>query len=213
MHFVSNRHIATGGKHLAADTKSASPVIWQEAVIGADKYADVEQNKHELKNTWRTRECEKAAVWVMAWGNSEQKPSAEWETRRRWAARMGVWREREWRYFTSITVQFILLKLFFKETQKKFITGEIVCNASPLTAGVASPISLTLLCWRAIFELWITSHISFWHYFTFHLYDAVLEETPASKKTNFKHNINTNNIKWSTNCIWDKKSQEIYRKT
>lgn len=38
---------------------------------------------------------------------------------RRWAARMGVQREHGPRCFTSITVQFIFLKLFFRETQKE----------------------------------------------------------------------------------------------
>lgn len=53
----------------------------------------------------------------------------------RWAAKMSVF-ELRWQYFTSITVQFILLKLFFRKKQKKKEriywssrdTAEIVCN-------------------------------------------------------------------------------------
>lgn len=56
-------------------------------------------------------------------------------------------------------------------------------------------ISLTCRGWRSIFDLQITARASSWHYFTFHLHDGVPEETPASKKTHFKHNINTGNIK------------------
>lgn len=181
-------------------------------------------------------------MWHEPRANSGRKLSAEWETRRPYpevSSQDGCVFSVSggWRYFTSITVQFILLKLFFRETQKERVyyrcdclqgfTPHRICryaeNRNCLekpqygqtwhSAGVASPISLTWRCMRFIFELRITSLISFWHYFPFHLHDAVPEETPASKKTNFKHNINTSNIKWSADCIWDKRSREIFCKT
>lgn len=43
-------HISTAGKHLTGDEDLVSAAIGQEAIIGADKYADVEQTKHEWRN-------------------------------------------------------------------------------------------------------------------------------------------------------------------
>lgn len=70
-HFILKHYISTAGKHLTGDEDLASAAIWQEAVIGAEKYADVEQTKHEWRNVWRRRECEKAAAWIMARATSQ----------------------------------------------------------------------------------------------------------------------------------------------
>lgn len=50
MHLRLKHHILTAGKHLTADEDLVSAAIWQEAIIGVDKYADVEQTKHEWRN-------------------------------------------------------------------------------------------------------------------------------------------------------------------
>lgn len=135
-----------------------------------------------VKKRWRES-------WHEPWANSGRKLSAEWETRRPYpevSSQDGCVFSVSggWRYFTSITVQFILLKLFFRETQKERVyyrcdclqrfTSHRICrytkNRNCLekpqygqtwhSEGVASPISLTWRCMRCIFELWITSPIS-----------------------------------------------------
>lgn len=50
MHFMLKHHISTAGKHSAGDEDLVPAAIGQEAAIGADKYADVEQTKHEWRN-------------------------------------------------------------------------------------------------------------------------------------------------------------------
>lgn len=151
------------------------------------------------------------------------------------AARMGAGRERRWRYFTSITVQFILFKLFFRETQKEWvyyrwdclqmlhISPHLQLRKDPKLPGKA-PIWAAVTFSRCristkfglcsvrdlFFELWILLSGIILHF---------IHTTPSQrtrqhqKRQNFKHNINTSNIKWSTNCFWDKRSREIYRKT
>lgn len=96
------------------------------------KYAGVEQIKHRLmeeeNEKWKSsQEQNRAKLHELKHKLTftKTKLSAEWQRKInrekntwKWAAKMSVF-EFRWQYFTSIIVQFILLKLFFRKKQKR----------------------------------------------------------------------------------------------
>lgn len=96
------------------------------------KYAGVEQIKHclmeEENEKWKSaQEQNRAKLHELKHKLTftKTKLSAEWQRKInrekntwKWAAKMSVF-EFRWQYFTSIIVQFILLKLFFRKKQKR----------------------------------------------------------------------------------------------
>lgn len=96
------------------------------------KYAGVEQIKHRLmeeeNEKWKSaQEQNRAKLHELKHKLTftKTKLSAEWQRKInrekntwKWVAKMSVF-EFRWQYFTSIIVQFILLKLFFRKKQKR----------------------------------------------------------------------------------------------
>lgn len=151
--------------------------------------------------TWMEECMKKAGMWKsqgVSHGTSHEPILSEnfllnekHEDRiRRWAARMGVQREHGWRYFTSITVQFILLKLFFRETQKDVyyrwdclqrFTSHRICSYTKTqnclkkpqygqmwpSAGVTTAISLTFGLLKIYF--WTPNHIPYFFLALFYI--------------------------------------------
>lgn len=109
---------------------SLSDVSTRAAVVF--KYAGVEQIKHRLmeeeNEKWKSAQVQNRAKLHELKHKltfTKTKLSAEWQRKInrekntwKWAAKMSVF-EFRWQYFTSIIVQFILLKLFFRKKQKR----------------------------------------------------------------------------------------------
>lgn len=136
-------------------------VIWCKCISNAVvfKYADVEQIKHEWiehESGGEMEECAKTEEQSCMSHNTSrllEKLLFEWERKKSRGKKLEYKQpkssvfELRWQYFTSVTVQFILLKLFFRKKQKKNVFIDLAERLLKLCEIVY--LSFHLQLWKA----------------------------------------------------------------